>query len=170
MGCNGQSFHFAAYPMRLKRRRLSNFEACSVALFTSLALGGAALAVRAQTPSTHSISAAPSAYRSTARGAPANSAQAGQATTRAAIPPNHWPPERPAQTFKRGDGNGGEQLSHQEASVWPGPSRRFDRIDTTRSTSYSAPSPRSDLSHHVDHIDTGKDGSISSAQFDESLK
>src|SRR5215208_6022113 len=58
------------FQMNVKRRRLPNFESCSVALFTSLALGGAALPARAQPPSspptasTHS--AAPSAS-STAR-------------------------------------------------------------------------------------------------------
>jgi hypothetical protein len=42
--------------MRVNRRRpLPNFEACSVALFTSLALGGSALPARAQTPSSPSV-------------------------------------------------------------------------------------------------------------------
>lgn len=157
--------------MRLKRRRLSNFEACSVALFTSLALGGAATAARTQTASIHhSISAGPSDARSAARSGLANSAQTSRGATRAPIPPNDWPPERPAQAFKRSDGNGGVQLSRQEAPVWSDPSRRFDQDDAARGTSYSTHSWESDLSHRVDQSDTGKDGSISSAEFDESLK
>ena len=37
--------------MHVKRRRLPNFEACSVALFASLAMGAAALPARNQLPS-----------------------------------------------------------------------------------------------------------------------
>lgn len=40
--------------MTVKRRRLPNFEACSVALFTSLALGGTTLPARSQVHSTPS--------------------------------------------------------------------------------------------------------------------
>ena len=36
--------------MHVKRRRLPNFEACSVALFASLAMGAAALPARTQIP------------------------------------------------------------------------------------------------------------------------
>ena len=36
--------------MHVKRRRLPNFEACSVALFASLAMGAAALPARNQLP------------------------------------------------------------------------------------------------------------------------
>lgn len=58
MGCNAQSFNFGSHStMTVKRRRLPNFEACSVALFTSLALGGTTLPARSQvhpTPSSTS--------------------------------------------------------------------------------------------------------------------
>lgn len=40
--------------MHVKKRRLPNFEACSVALFASIALGGTSLPSRAQVPSTPS--------------------------------------------------------------------------------------------------------------------
>lgn len=40
--------------MHVKKRRLPNFEACSVALFTSLAIGGTALPARSQMPSSPS--------------------------------------------------------------------------------------------------------------------
>ena len=58
--------------MHVKRRRLPNFEACSVALFTSLALGSATLPARAHSaaPITRSLSStapAPSAARTTLR-------------------------------------------------------------------------------------------------------
>ena len=50
--------------MHVKRRRLTNFESCSVALFASLAMGSATLPARAQgaAPAARSApSAAPSA-------------------------------------------------------------------------------------------------------------
>jgi hypothetical protein len=40
--------------MPVKKRLLPNFESCSVALFTSLALGGTTLPARSQVPSTPS--------------------------------------------------------------------------------------------------------------------
>ena len=43
-----------------RRRPLPNFEACSVALFTSLALGGSALPARAQTPASPSVTSSTS--------------------------------------------------------------------------------------------------------------
>ena len=65
MGWNAQSFHFEEFfPMHVKRRRLPNFESCSVALFASLAMGSTTLPARAQgaAPSARSItSTAPSA-------------------------------------------------------------------------------------------------------------
>ncbi len=48
--------------------------------------------------------------------------------------------------FTRSDTDGDGQLSRQEASMWAGLSSRFDQIDAN------------------------KDGSISSAEFDEALK
>ena len=50
--------------MHVKRRRLPNFESCSVALFTSLALGGAALPARSQTPSSPPIASTNSTAQS----------------------------------------------------------------------------------------------------------
>lgn len=114
--------------MHVKRRRLPNFEICSVALFATLALSGP-LQARAQT-------AAPSTPTSQSTPAPNSGA----------IPPNRWTREQLTQAFKRGDSDGDGQLSRQEASVWAGLSSRFDQIDTN------------------------KDGSISSAEFDEALK
>jgi hypothetical protein len=75
LGCNAQSFHFKEHsPMHVKRRRLPNFESCSVALFASLAMGSTALPARAQggAPSARSLtspatSAAPSATLRLAR-------------------------------------------------------------------------------------------------------
>lgn len=58
MGCNAQSCHFEErFPMHVKRRRLPNFESCSVALFASLALGSTTLPARAHggAPSTRSV-------------------------------------------------------------------------------------------------------------------
>jgi hypothetical protein len=58
MGCNAPSCHFKERPqMHVKRRRLPNFESCSVALFASLAMGSTTLPARAQgaAPSTRSI-------------------------------------------------------------------------------------------------------------------
>ncbi len=111
--------------MHVKRRRLPNFETCSVALFASLALYGP-LPARAQT-------ALPAAPRTAA--APEDK-----------IPPNRWTAEQLTQAFKKGDDDGNGELSRKEATVWAGLSRRFDQIDSN------------------------KDGSISSAEFDEALK
>lgn len=115
--------------MHVKRRRLPNFETCSVALFATLALGGHFQA-RAQTPS------APSAPTSQSTPAPNNGA----------IPPNRWTREQLTRAFKRSDTDGDGRLSRQEATMWAGLSSRFDQIDAN------------------------KDGSISSAEFDEALK
>ena len=97
--------------MHVKRRRLPNFEACSVALFASLALGGAAVPARSQT------SCAPSA-----RSAPAS--------------------PRPGT-----------------ASIGP-------RLSNIALRDQDA---KAELSRHLDRVGE-KDGSISSANFDEALK
>lgn len=115
--------------MHVKRRRLPNFEACSVALFASLALYGP-LPAKAQT--------APSS--------PALSATSGGPAANPAIPANRWTPEQLRQGFNQLDADADQQLSRKEASTLPGLARRFDQIDAN------------------------KDGSISSAEFDESLK
>lgn len=71
MGCNAQSFNFGSnFPMTVKRRRLPNFEACSVALFTSLALGGTTLPARSQMPSTPSSTSSRPAVPPTTSAAP----------------------------------------------------------------------------------------------------
>ena len=116
--------------MHVKRRRLPNFETCSVALFASLVFYGP-LPSKAQT----ARSSAPSVT---------SSSPAAAAT--AAIPPNRWTAEQLREAFSNADLNRDGQLSRQEASAVGGLSRRFDQIDT------------------------GKDGSISSAEFDEALK
>jgi hypothetical protein len=115
-------------PMHVKRRRIPNFETCSVALFATLALSGP-FPARAQhaTPSTPTSQSTP-------------------APNSGAIPPNRWTREQLTQVFKRSDTDGDGQLSRQEASVVAG------------------------LSSHFDKIDANKDGSISSAEFDEALK
>ena len=130
--------------MHVKRRRpLPNFEACSVALFTSLALGGAALEARAQTPTGPSVTST----TSTVPGAPSGTAtfQIGPTSppTGAA---STWTAEQRAQAFKSADSNGNGRLSRQEAATLTGLPRSFDQIDSN------------------------KDGSISSAEFDEALK
>jgi hypothetical protein len=71
--------------MHVKRRRLPNFEACSVALFASLAMGSTALPARAQT-------AAP-ATRSLASTAPA--ASLGRTTLRLRASPHESPSGQP---------------------------------------------------------------------------
>ena len=130
--------------MHVKRRRLSNFECGSLALFASLALGGGAHPARAQT-------AAPSSSSATSPSAPRGGTTSfvlgpSRDTAAAAIPPNRWTGEQLAQAFKRTDTNGDGKISRQEAALLPGLARRFDQVDTD------------------------KDGSISSAEFDEALK
>jgi hypothetical protein len=137
--------------MHVKRRRLPNFESCSVALFTSLALGGAALPARSQTPSTPPITSTNSTVpptTSTVRSTPTSgtSNRGGPTHASTAITPSSGTPERLAQVFKRTDVNSDGQLSREEAAAWPGMSLNFD------------------------HIDSNKDGSVSSAEFDEALK
>ena len=132
--------------MNLKRRRLPNFESCSVALFATLALYGP-LPARAQA----ATPAAPS-VRSTLVPAPgsrpvsSSSTQLGAAPADAPIPPNRWSADQLSDAFRKADTNSDQRLSRGEAAVWPGLARQFDKVDRD------------------------KDGSISSAEFDESLK
>lgn len=133
--------------MHLKRG-LSNFEACSVALFTSLALGGAALPARSQTPRPTVRATACKALPATTSTVPSlkRSATASAGPSGAAVPPNRWTAEQLAEAFKRIDDDGASRLSRAETSVSEGPSRHFDQVDSN------------------------KDGSVSSAEFDEALK
>jgi hypothetical protein len=131
--------------MHVKRRRLlPNFETCSVALFASLALCGP-LPSRAQTATrpTPSVTSSPSV--APLRGGNPT-AQLGAAQLNAPIPPNRWTPGELKAAFRKTDVNGDGQLSREEAATSPGMARRFDQIDGN------------------------KDGSISSAEFDEALK
>jgi hypothetical protein len=96
--------------MHVKRPRLPNFEACSVALFASLALGGATLPARSQAASALSARFAPAARPHFAALGPARSNTA---------------------------------LRHHD--------------------------PKAELARHLDRVGD-KDGSISSANFDEALK
>ena len=68
-------------------------------------------------------------------------AQTGTATL-----PNRWTPRQLRAAFEKTDANGDGKLSREELSVWAGLSRRFDQIDTD------------------------KDGSVSSVEFEEALK
>ena len=148
IGCNAQSFNSREhFPMHVKRRRpLPNFDACSVALFTTLAVGGAAFPARAQTPSSPSpppsTSSVPSAQRASPFQIGPLTPASGTGTTTSA----RWTPEARAQSFKSADKNGDGQLSRQEAGAVPSLPRSFEQMDSN------------------------KDGSISSAEFDESLK
>ena len=79
--------------MQVKRRRLFNFETCSIALFTSLTLRGAAFPARSQTPSTPSVTSttstvplAPSTLPSSPKGT--SSFQIGPVKPSAEIPPD----------------------------------------------------------------------------------
>jgi hypothetical protein len=142
--------------MHVKRRRLlPNFEHCSVALFASMALYGP-LPAAAQVPaasSTPTMSSRPGAgSSSTSTPSSTSSNSTGVPTTQLSappsgtIPPNRWSPEQLSDAFKRSDANGDASLSREEAAMWPGLLRNFDQIDRN------------------------KDGSISSAEFDEALK
>ena len=125
--------------MNRKKFLLCDFDACSVALFTSLVFMGP-LPSRAQ----HAAPQRPalSAPRSDAS-SPTRTPRSGGGAT---IPPNHWTVEEAHDLFRRADADGDEQLSPEEAAGWPGLARHFDRYDSN------------------------KDGSISSAEFDEALK
>ena len=96
--------------MHVRLRRLPNFEACSVALFTSLALGGAALPARSHAAGTPCARSAAAARPHIAMIGPARSST---------------------------------------------PLRQHDA--------------KAELARHLDRTG-GKDGSISSANFDEALK
>ncbi len=138
--------------MRMNPTQLvASFEAHSVAMFATLALTGALVApVQAQTSYGNSpgpaTSGAPAAQAPGA--APMSPAQAAPtappATT--AVPPNRWTSAQITEAFRKTDADGDGKITRQEATMWSGLSRQFDAIDTN------------------------KDGSISSAEFEEALK
>jgi hypothetical protein len=123
------------------KRRLLNFESCSVALFTSLALSGFALQARAddsakKPPSSSSSaqSSAPSPFTAGPTRSEMGAAPAGGSTASQKI------------TFQKADANGDGKVSRQEAGAVPGLVTRFDKLDTN------------------------KDGSLSSAEYDATPK
>jgi hypothetical protein len=117
--------------MRTRRRALPDFEACSVALFTLLCVG-AALQAHAQTPAPAKPLPTPTAQMSPAA-----------ATT---IPANQWTMNQIADAFKRTDANSDGRISRDEARIWNGLTRNFDKVDSNG------------------------DGIISNAEFHEALK
>jgi EF hand domain-containing protein len=133
------------FQMHVKRRRLPNFESCSVALFTSMALGGAALPARSQATSSPPITSSTSTVPATAATLPAGARGGPPPRQFANATPHRRNVSEPlAHTFKDANLDGDGQLSGQE--TWP------------------------PLSSSFDPFDRNKDGSISSAEFDEALK
>jgi len=117
--------------MRARRRQLlPNFEACSLALFTALALGTAGTA-RAQ--------AAP-VRPSTLLSAP-GTAGAGVTRTAAAadIPANAWTRQQIADAFREADKDGDGRISRGESRIWTGFSRQFEQFDRDRDGGVSWP-------------------------------
>lgn len=109
---------------------LSSFESRSVALFTMLVLtAGLSGAQPGGAPASPALPAAPAAA------APADT-----------IPPNPWTMAQIADAFRKTDADGNGSISRQEAAIWTGLVRNFDRLDTNR------------------------DGQLSRAEFDEGLK
>lgn len=126
--------------MHVKRRLLSDFETCSVALFATLALGGP-LPPRAQ-----QIAPARPPFTSTTSIVAPAPAGPNTSSTSSAPPPNRRTAEPLDEAFRDADSDDGVPLSLQQASGSPSPSRPLDPLDSN------------------------KDGSISSAGFDEALK
>lgn len=126
--------------MNRKKFLLPDFDACSVALFTSLAFMGPLPSRAQQSPPVRPALSAPRTEVPLQARPPRGGASA------AGIPPNRWTVEEVHDMFRRADIDGDGQLSPEEAAAWPGLARHFDRYDSN------------------------KDGSISSAEFDEALK
>lgn len=108
--------------MHVRKRRLPNFEACSVALFASMALYGPLPSKAQNAPSSPALSAT----------------SAGGAGASPAIPANRWTPEQLRRAFDQLDADADRQLSRKEASTLPGLARRFDQIDANKDGSISS--------------------------------
>jgi hypothetical protein len=145
IGCNAVSATYPVCPMRAKRQRISDFEARSVALFATLAVG-AALACHAF--AAHALTAlpAPPSMTPSAATVPAAAQKAQLSPVSGATITPRWVAEQIDDAFRRADSDADGRLSRQEAGLWTGLARGFDQIDSDR------------------------DGSISSAEFHESLK
>jgi hypothetical protein len=121
MGCN-------RFPVSIRQRNATMphrqrpalpFESRSVALFTTLVLAAGLSAAQSGSP------------------APASAD---------AIPANKWTVAQIADAFRKTDTDGSGSISRQEAAMWSGLVRNFDRLDSN------------------------KDGQLSQAEFNEGLK
>jgi hypothetical protein len=131
MGCNRLPLSRYTQGMRtmsVECQSPRSFESRSVALFALLALAATLSGAQSGAPP------ASSAPQSTA-GAAAD-----------AIPPNKWTVAQIADAFRKTDADGSGTISRQEAGMWTGLARSFDRLDSNR------------------------DGELSKAEFDEGLK
>lgn len=102
---------------RLRIASIANFEAHSVALFTTLALS-AGLAV-AQSSLTNNTTSAPKS-------------QAGASHASDAIPPNRWTAVQIEEAFRKTDQDRDGKITRQEATIWTGLSRQFELVDTNK--------------------------------------
>lgn len=115
--------------MHLKKRlRLADFEARSVALFTTLALA-AGLAAAQPGAAVTSPSASPSAASPSAA-APSPAAEA--------IPPNRWTAVQIEEAFRKTDQDHDGKITRQEATIWTGLSRQFELVDTNKDGNISS--------------------------------
>ncbi|MGE3348709.1 MAG: hypothetical protein AB7I35_14885 [Ramlibacter sp.] len=111
--------------MHIKRRRIPNFEARSLALFATLSLG-TVMALHAQTPAP-SVPGTTSSTATVSGGtSPSNSAKGG------------WPAAQITEAFKQLDANHDNTISRAEAQKAPGVARHFDQADTNKDGNLSA--------------------------------
>lgn len=106
--------------MRIRQRAMTDFEVRSVALFALLALGGA-LHARAQTAPAPMTTATPAPIQRTA----------------AAMPASQVTLDQIAEAFQRTDANRDGQISRDEARIWNGLTRQFDKVDADRNGAIS---------------------------------